>query len=153
MAAPHDPRSSLVLQVPAAEPAEAESHFLDQLSFETDPSDVHTDLSKGVGGFVVVDCRSAEAYAKAHIPGAVSLPYRSLTPESVARLSRDVTYVTYDGSLYDNAATKTALRLSALGLRVKEMLGGLLGWQAEGYEVATGPTPGKLAVKPTLQRV
>ena len=148
-----DARDSLVLQVPAAEPVEAESHFLRQLAFETDPSDVHADLTRGVEGFVVIDCRSAEDYAKGHVPTALSMPYRTLDQESTARLPKDATCVTYDASLHDNAATKTALRLAALGFRVKEMIGGFQGWQAEGYVVEKGTTPGKLQSKPPLTRV
>jgi rhodanese-related sulfurtransferase len=148
-----DPRESRVLQVPAAEPKEAEHHFIERLSVETDPSDVHADLANGITLFVVVDCRSAEEYAAGHIPGAVSLPYRTLTPESATRLSRDVTYVTYDAGLFDNACTKMALRLAALGFRVKEMMGGLEGWKTEGYPLATGTAPGKVAPKPALARI
>ena len=55
--------------------------------------------------------------------------------------------------IHCNASTKTALRLATLGYRVKEMLGGMAAWQAEGYEVAVGTTPGKLTAKPVLQRI
>lgn len=140
-----DPRESRVLQVPAAEPREAESHFLQRLSVETDPSDVHADLSKGVVGFVLVDCRSPQDYAVGHIPGAVNLPYASLSETTTAGLSTGATYVVYDAGLFDNAGTKSALRLATLGFRVKEMMGGLAGWKAEGYPVAVGTAPGKLA--------
>lgn len=142
------PRDSLVLQVPAAEPVEAEAHFLTQLSFETDPSDVHGDLAKGVTGFVVVDCRAPEEYARGHIPGALNMPYKALTHEATAKLDRDMTYVVYDAGLFDNAATKSCLRMAALGLRVKEMIGGLHGWVGEGYTVEKGTAAGKIAVKP-----
>lgn len=148
-----DPRDSRVLQVPAAEPQEAESHFLQRLSLETDPSDVHADLAKGVTGFVVVDCRAPASYAAGHIPGAVNLPYHSISPESAEALSPDPVYVVYDDGLFDNAGPKTALRLAALGFRVKELMGGLQGWKAEGYAVAAGTAPGKLVAKPTLARV
>ena len=148
-----DPRTSRVLQVPAAEPAEAEAHFLRQLSFETDPSDVHDDLAKGVRGFAVLDCRPAGDYAAGHVPTAVSAPYASLDPEAGLRLDPALTYVVYDSGLFDNAATKTCLRLATLGVRVKEMQGGLHGWTGEGYPVATGTAPGKLAAKPELARL
>jgi rhodanese-related sulfurtransferase len=149
-----DPRDSRVLQVPAADPREAESLLLQRLSIETDPSDVHADLTKGVTGFVVVDSRPSASYAKAHIPGAASMPYATITEETASQLSTAATYVVYDDGLFDNAGTKTALRLAALGFRVKELMGGLEGWKAEGYPVAVGTTPGKLAVaKPTLARI
>lgn len=152
--AKQDPRDSRVLQVPAADPREAESLLIQRLSLETDPSDVHADLSKGVALFTVVDSRPAAAYAAGHVPGAVSMPYAAISHESTARLSTDTTYIVYDDGLYDNACTKTALRLAALGFRVKELMGGLQGWKAEGYPVAVGTAPGKLAAhKATLARV
>ncbi|MCI0572518.1 MAG: hypothetical protein L0Y66_17325 [Myxococcaceae bacterium] len=36
----------------------AQRHFLSKLSVETDASDVHTDLSRGQIGFVIVDART-----------------------------------------------------------------------------------------------
>lgn len=140
-----DPRESRVLQVPAAEPREAESLFLQRLSVETDPSDVHHDLLRGAEGFVLVDCRPVADYAAGHVPTAVNLPYATLSPQSTAKLSTGATYVVYDTGLFDNAATKSALRLAALGFRVKEMMGGLAGWRAEGYPVAIGTAAGKVA--------
>ena len=147
-----DPTKSLVLQVPAAEPMEAQSHFLGKLAFETDPSDVHADLGKGVTGIVVLDCRRAEQYAEGHIPGAISLPYRDISVEGTAHLPRDKTLVTYCSSWHCNASTKAALQLSALGFRVKEMLGGIAAWKDEGYTVEVGAAKGALP-KTKLARI
>ena len=133
-----EPQVSLVLQVPAAEPGEAESHFVNKLAVETDPSDVHADLGKGVSGFAVVDCRSAEDYAKGHVPGALSLPYRTIAARAPG-LPKDKLLVCYCAGPHCNASTKAALQLSALGFKVKEMIGGIQGWQAEGYDIETGP--------------
>ncbi len=130
---------SAVLDTPAADPDEAARHFAARLAYETDPSDVHADLGKGIRDFVVVDCRSPESYAKAHVPGALNLPYRKMTAEGVAHLPKDKLIVAYCTSVHCNASTKGALRLSRLGYRVKEMTGGIRGWQAEGYAVETGP--------------
>jgi rhodanese-related sulfurtransferase len=137
--AAHEPRLSLVLEVPAAEPAEAAAHFRSKLAFETDPSDVKADLDKGVPGILVVDCRSAEKYAAGHVPGALSLPYRTITEETAARLPKDKTLVAYCSSVSCNASAKGAARLAALGFRVKEMVGGMASWVGEGYPVEVGP--------------
>ena len=128
---------SSVLETPPADPAEAARHFAARLAFETDPSDVHADLGKGIRDFVVVDCRSPESFAKGHVPGAVNLHYRRMTEETVRQL-RGKTVVAYCTSVHCNASTKGALRLSRLGVRVKEMTGGLRGWEAEGYPVEKG---------------
>ena len=138
------PRHSSVLETPAADPAEARSHFAAKLAHETDPSDVHADLTKGVTGFVVVDCRSPESYAKGHVAGAVGLPYRTIDATTAARLPKDKTIVTYCSSLTCNASTKGALRLSELGFRVKEMVGGFEAWSKKGYPVAAGTAAGEI---------
>lgn len=130
------PRFSLALETPAAEPAQAAAHFAAKLAFETDPSDVKADLDKGMQDFVLVDCRSKASFDDGHIPGAVNLPYRTMDAATTAHL-RDKTLITYCTSIHCNASTKGALRLARLGFRVKEMLGGLRGWQAEGYAIET----------------
>jgi rhodanese-related sulfurtransferase len=150
MADARTPRHSLVLQVPAAEPDEAQEHFIAKLAFETDPSDVHADLGKGVTGILVVDCRSAEDYAAGHVPGAFSLPYRTI--EAVApSLPKDKLIVAYCAGVHCNASTKGALQLSALGFKVKEMVGGFQGWKDEGFEVETGAPKGNATASTTAK--
>ena len=121
---------SRVLAVPTADPADAAAVFARRLAVETDPSDVHADLTAGVPGLVVVDCRSPEAYAAGHVPGAVSMPWATITGVG---LDPAATYVTYCWSESCNAGDRGALALARLGLRVKLMLGGVAGWQREGY--------------------
>lgn len=130
---------SSVLEVPPASAEDAARHFAARLAYETDPSDVHADLGKGMANFIVVDCRSPESFAKAHVPGAINLPYRKMTAETTQRL-RGKIVVTYCTSIHCNASTKGALRLARFGIPVKEMLGGIRAWQAEGYDIATGPS-------------
>jgi rhodanese-related sulfurtransferase len=132
---------SRVLETGTADPAAGVAHYQGKLAFETDPSDVKFDLENAPGSFVVVDCRSAESFAKGHVPGAINIPYRTIDAKTTAAIPKDKLIVTYCASIYCNASTKGAVRLSALGYRVKEMLDGLQGWQGEGYAVATGPSP------------
>ena len=129
---------SLVLQHPAADPLKAGKHFLARLSVETDPSDVHHDLQNGIAGFVVVDVRGADAFAKGHLPKAVSLPHRTISSETTAGLPQDKVLVVYGWGPHCNAAQKAGAKLAALGFRVKEMLGGFKYWQSEGYPVVSG---------------
>ena len=130
---------SLVLEVPAADPQEASRHFASKLSVETDPSDVMLDLQRGQTGFIIVDVRSADDFEECHIDGAISFPYRQINAESVTRLPNDKLIVTYCWGPGCNASTKAALRLSSLGYRVKEMIGGLEYWKREGGNI-TGKT-------------
>jgi rhodanese-related sulfurtransferase len=124
--------------VAAATPRLAARHFLDRLAFETDPSDLAADLDAGVPGLVVVDVRDPEAYAAGHIPGAINLPYRTIDQRSTAGLERHALLITYCWGPACNASTKGALALSALGFAVKELLGGLSAWEAEGFAVEGG---------------
>jgi rhodanese-related sulfurtransferase len=126
---------SFVLEHPAAPPDVAVRHFTARLAVETDPSDVHADLDRGVDRIVVVDARSPQHYAQCHIPGASNLPHRTITRETTAHLPMDACIVVYCWGPGCNAATKGAARLAALGFQVKEMIGGLEYWRHEGYAV------------------
>src|SRR5205823_12849672 len=86
-------------------------------------------------GFEVYDARSREAYERRHIPGSINLPSRSITAETAAVLPKDKVIVTYCWGPGCNASTKAAARLTALGFRVKELIGGIEYWQKEGYAV------------------
>lgn len=117
-----------------ADPASAQAHFVERLSVETDPDDVASALAAGLRDFHIVDARSRAAYAAAHLPGAISLPYRLIDAEAVARLPSGL-LVVYCWGPGCNAATNAAARLAALGRSVKEMLGGFEYWVREGHPV------------------
>lgn len=124
--------------VPAAAPPLAARHFLAKLSFETDPSDLAADLAAGAGAdgrIVVVDTRHVDAHRLAHISGAISLPHGAMDERTTADLDRSALYVTYCWGPACNASTRGAANLAALGFRVKELIGGLSAWQAEGFPI------------------
>ena len=118
-------------------PAEAAAHFAGRLAFETDVSDVHAALESGDPGFVLLDSRSAEAWAQGHVPGAVHLPGREIPARAAAELDPAVPVVTYCWGPGCNGATRAALALARLGYRVREMLGGFEYWAREGLAVGT----------------
>ena len=66
-------QKSPVAAVPAAAPADALSHFEGSLRFETDCWDVNHGLATGQRDFVLLDVRSAESFARGHVPGAIRL--------------------------------------------------------------------------------
>ncbi len=135
-------------QVLAFPPASAEltrDFMLHKLSFHADAWDVAEDLRAGVADIVVIDTRSEELYAKAHIPGAINFPHRRMDAQSTATLDRSKVYVTYCDGIGCNGSTKGAYKLAKLGFVVKEMLGGLDFWMRDGHGVATGHEPGVMA--------
>ncbi|MDX6256872.1 MAG: hypothetical protein QOJ11_3206 [Frankiales bacterium] len=129
---------SAVLDHPAADTTAAVEHFAARLAYEADCTDVGADIAAGIGGFVVIDVRSPELYEAGHVPGAINLPHRRITAESIAFLSRDLLLVTYCNGAHCNGSTRGALRLAALGRTVKEMPGGMDGWVREQLPVERG---------------
>jgi len=124
---------SLVLETPAAEPEVAREHFLSRLAFETDISDLMFDLQKGRTDLTIIDTRSPKSFAECHIPGAINLP--RINVQTTADLPKDKVCVVYCWSPGCNGATKGAAKLSALGFRAKELIGGIEYWRKEGGEV------------------
>lgn len=129
---------SQVAAIPAATPAEAQAHFAAEFRFETDCWDVHDALSRGEADFVLLDVRSAELFARGHVPGAVHLPHGKLVESKLAAWPADTLFVTYCAGPHCNGAARGALRLAALGRPVKIMAGGITGWLDEGFALAQG---------------
>lgn len=135
---------SSVAAIAAAAPAHAAEHFARRLSVETDCADVHEALSGGLVDFVLLDVRGPNAYARAHVPGALNLPHRRITAERMAEWPRDTLFVVYCAGPHCNGADRAALKLATLGRPVKIMLGGMTGWADEGFAFAHGAEPGAL---------
>lgn len=135
---------SAVLEYGAPEPGETARTMEDKLRFHTDSWDLSVDLKAGVSGIVVIDARSRDAYAAGHVPGAISFPHREMSAESTAALDRSKVYVVYCDGIGCNASTKGAYKLARLGLRVKELLGGLDWWLRDGHPVEASVEPGSL---------
>jgi rhodanese-related sulfurtransferase len=129
---------SAVLDTPAPEPGASRDFMRAKLAFHADCWDVAQDLEHGIADIVVIDARSPEAYAKAHIPGAINFPHRQMSTATTATLDRRKTYVVYCDGIGCNGSTRGAHKLAALGLQVKEMLGGLDYWIRDGHPVAHG---------------
>jgi rhodanese-related sulfurtransferase len=111
---------------------ELASHFRDKLAFETDAWDLNEMLRNGEN-VVVIDARAETAFVQEHIPGAISLPHRTMNAVSTRDFDRSALYITYCDGIGCNASTKGALKLAELGFRVKELIGGLDWWKRDGY--------------------
>lgn len=108
------------------------AYYQAKLAYETDSADLRDAMTEG-RDVVVVDGRSSESYEAEHIPGAVSIPHRSISQESLAALSKTPLYVAYCDGIGCNASTKTAVKLATAGFRVKELIGGLDWWKRDGH--------------------
>lgn len=113
--------------------------YEDKLAFEMDPSDLFEALRKGEK-VIPLDSRKTIGYEVEHIPGAINIPHREMTEESTKHLDKSVLYVTYCDGIGCNASTKGALKMTLLGFKVKELIGGIEWWKYDGY--ATEGTKG-----------
>lgn len=138
------PTFSAVREYPAAPAADAHRHYLARLAVETDVSDVVHDLTRGTGKLLILDVRAPSDYALCHVPGALNLPHRQISPATAA-FDRDALLVTYCWGPGCNSATKAAAKLAQLGFQVKEMLGGIEYWRLEGC-----PVEGRLGLEAPL---
>ena len=107
--------------------------YLQKLQYETDSSDLFSALEQGEN-IIVVDTRSKELYEQEHIPGAVSIPHRTMDEITTGELDKDKLYVTYCNGIGCNASTKGALKLAQYGFKVKELIGGIDWWKRDGYQ-------------------
>ncbi len=118
-------------------------HYRNKLQYETDAWDLYEALNDNKA-VTVIDTRSPEAYQHEHIPVAINLPHRTLSPETTSQLDKTHLYVTYCDGIGCNASTKGALKMAELGFQVKELIGGLDWWRRDGYETAGNQaSPGK----------
>jgi rhodanese-related sulfurtransferase len=132
-------KNTKVLETPAASPEAANHFFGNKLAYETDCADVYNDFRNQVTDFVLVDVRSPRAYARSHAINAINLPVADINAESTSDWSKQKLVVTYCWGPGCNGATKAAIRLSALGFQVKEMIGGIEYWEdKEKYPVVRG---------------
>lgn len=133
--------TTVVTEVPAAPAEEAIRHFARLLALETDCADVNQAMTSSQPDFVLLDVRSAQAYAAGHLPGAHSLPLGDIDPSTLAGWPDDSLFVVYCAGPHCNGADKGALRLAELGRPVKKMIGGITGWLDEGLTLVAGSGP------------
>lgn len=125
--------SNAVTRVPAASPDTATTHFAAAFAFETDCWDTHEALATDTPGFVLLDVRGADAFARGHVPGAIHLPHGKIIASRMAAWPAETLFVVYCAGPHCNGAARGALRLAGLGRPVKLMAGGITGWVDEGF--------------------
>ena len=128
---------SPVTQMPAADSASARTHFEESFRYETDCADVQQGLTHAPD-FVLIDVHGAEAFAAAHVPGAINIPHAKIIASRMQQYAPGTLFVVYCAGPHCNGAARAALRLAHLGLAVKVMSGGMTGWRDEHFPLAHG---------------
>ncbi|WP_312947212.1 rhodanese-like domain-containing protein [Superficieibacter sp.] len=129
-----------VTRYPAASADAAADHFSRRLSFETDCSDVYHAMAQRQQDFVLLHAiGSPQSFARQHIPGALHLPHAEINAQRLAQWPEETLFVVYCAGPHCNGADKAALNIARLGRPVKIMLGGMTGWQDEGFAFNVAP--------------
>jgi rhodanese-related sulfurtransferase len=115
-------------------------HFQAKLAAEFELMAVVRKVDQGVGDFVLLDIRDADAFAQGHIPGALSLPLADI-PARVASLPKDRQYVAYCWRDTCHLAARAAIDLMQHGFDVQELNAGWREWTSFGYPVESGVKP------------
>jgi rhodanese-related sulfurtransferase len=126
-----------VTLIPAASPEAALNHFESQFAYETDCWDTHEALREERPGFVLLDVRSPDLFAKGHVRGATCLPHRKIIASRMREYAPDTLFVTYCAGPHCNGAARAAANIARLGFRVKIMAGGMAGWIDEGFPLVS----------------
>jgi thioredoxin 1/putative thioredoxin len=85
------------------------------------------------GQVCLVDTREAAVFERAHLPGAVSFPGAEIASRAAELLSLPAPPVLYCRTGED--AKTIAAQLAEQGTPVSFLDGGVLGWEAEGFEL------------------
>jgi rhodanese-related sulfurtransferase len=107
-------------------------HYEDKLTYETDSWDLMVAMSNKEN-VIVIDARAVNAYEKEHIPGAINLHHSLMDKNTTENIDKKALIVTYCDGIGCNASTKGALKMTKLGFRVKELMGGLDWWKRDGH--------------------
>ena len=128
--------SSAVTRPAAANSTRALAHFSQLLEFETDCWDVNHAVANNRKNFVLLDVRSEEMFKAGHLLTAENLPHSRINSDSLSAYSKDTTFVVYCAGPHCNGADKAAVKLAKLGRPVKKMIGGVIGWLDEGFDLS-----------------
>jgi rhodanese-related sulfurtransferase len=113
------------------------AHYEAKLAFETDAWDLAQALGAGENP-VVIDARAEEVYRNEQIHGAIDIPHRLMAERTTSHLDKRDLIVVYCDGIGCKVSVKGALNMARLGLRVKELIGGLDWRKRDGH-----PTEGE----------
>jgi rhodanese-related sulfurtransferase len=119
---------------------QAVEFFTHELEFKTNPHGAKAVVDGKVKNVTIVDLRTANDFAKGHIPGAINVPWdqhKSFDGDetSFPELRKDGYNYVYCYELLCNLGQKAAKKFASLGYPVKEMVGGFDEWEKKGHPI------------------
>lgn len=119
---------------------QAADFFTHELEFKTNPHGVKAVVDGKVKNVTIVDLRTAQDFAKGHIPGAINVPWdqhKSFDDNETrfSELRKDGYNYVYCYELLCNLGQKAAKKFASLGYPVKEMVGGFDEWEKKGLPI------------------
>jgi rhodanese-related sulfurtransferase len=122
------------------------NYYSHKLEYEIDSWDLNI-AREGGENITLVDTRSPEAFQREHIPDAINIPHRTMSPETTGHIDRNALVVTYCDGIGCNGSTKGAVNMLKLGFRVKELTGGLDWWKRDGHRTHAAAADDKSIVR------
>lgn len=119
---------------------QAISFFEKELEFTTNPGGAKAVVEGKRQNVTIIDVRSAEAFAKGHIPGAVNISHKDFNNfendnDTFVGLRKDGYNYVYCYEEMCNLSQKAALTFAKQGYAVKEMKGGFKSWEQHDYPI------------------
>ena len=80
-------------------------HYSAKLAYEIDSWDLNVALESDEN-VTVIDARSPESFQREHIPGALNIPHRTMSPETTAHIDEGTLVVIYCDGIGCNGPPK-----------------------------------------------
>jgi len=94
------------------------------------------------GTAILVDVRDEASYNRAHIVGAIHIPFGDVTSRIGELERRGKTVITYCSCPAEETSLAAAIDLASAGFTdVRVLLGGIAAWYEAGYAIKDGPRP------------
>jgi rhodanese-related sulfurtransferase len=117
--------------------ADVAKYFETKMEAEWGPYDLNHAIEERSQEIVILDTRTADAFAEEHIPNAINIPTQELE-QRLNELPKDKEIVPYCWTIVCHLATRASLLLARKGYRVHELAGGIGMWKEYKLPVESG---------------
>ncbi len=83
---------------------------------EINAAEVFKEINSGEK-IIIIDVRYKEAFEKEHIPGAINIPFETLSTENLLRFDKQYLHIIYGENGDFNDSSKMAFRMLRMNLR------------------------------------